>query len=295
MRYTVFTPTYNRKSLLERLYLYLRSEQYPDMEWIIVDDGSTDDTKEFVEAITDNVVFSIRYFFQNNKGKYSAFNKAIEEAKGDYFICIDSDDLYINHAFTTLDKYIPLIKENNAGLCYLSSYINDTGIVIGDSFPERLKEANLIDIQYKYRIHGDKGILHRTEVLKKYRFPIIESEKFITETVLYGQISKDYTYILINEIIELKDYQDNGLSKNYRKLMITNPKGALINYSIIESFNIKGIYLIKTLIGLSSTAFYLKEDYMRIIHESRHKKLLCLLTPIGFVYRLLCMKRFDSN
>lgn len=291
MKYTVFTPTYNRRKLLERLYEYLVSENYSDMEWIVIDDGSNDETRIFMEKIVDGHNFEIKYIFQENAGKYMAFNRAIEEAQGDYFICIDSDDLYIKGAFNKLDKLIYMLRDNHAGICFLAADINNEMKIIGDKFPEKLPEANLIDIVCKYHIYGDKGILHRTKILKNYRFPIIPEEKFMTETVLYAQVSQSYKYLLINEVYELVDYQQNGLSSKYRKLMNINPQGAYVNYSLIDKFELKGIVLIKNTVGLLSTTFSLKKGWMKNLQICRHKMCYVLFTPIAYVYYVLFVRR----
>lgn len=291
MKYSVFTPTYNRRKLLERLYKYLVSENYSDMEWIVIDDGSNDGTSTFMEEIKGEESFEIKYIFQENAGKYMAFNRAIEEARGDYFICMDSDDLYIKDAFVKLDKLVDHLENNQAGICFLSAFINEEMKIIGDKFPDNLSESSLIDIVYKYHIYGDKGILHRTNIIKKYRFPIIPGEKFITETVLYAQISKHYKYLLVNEVYELKDYQDNGLSSKYRRLMNCNPQGAYMNYSLIDKFDIKGTTLIKNTIGLLNVGFSLKMNWMKNLQQCRHKICYLVFTPIGYLYYVLFARR----
>lgn len=290
MKFSIFTPTYNRIKLLEKLYKYLLAENYLDMEWIVIDDGSDDGTNIFMEKIIKNESFQIKYIFQENCGKYMAFNRAIDEAQGEYFICIDSDDLYVRDAFVKLERYADLLKEHQAGLCFLSAHMNSPNEIIGEIFPSDLYESNLIDIVYKHHVYGDKGILHRTNILKKYRFPIIPSEKFVTETVLYAQISKDYTYLLINEVFELKDYQKNGLSNNYRNLMNCNPRGSFINYSMIDKFDIQGKEKIKNTIGLISMTFLLKSSWSQNFSQCNHKVSYLMLTPLGYLY-FLCVLR----
>lgn len=288
MKYTVFTPTYNRVGLLKKLYEYLCSENYYDMEWLVIDDGSNDSTKGYIESVQSESKFAIRYIYQENSGKYMAFNRAIDEAKGEYFVCIDSDDKYTMGAFGELEKLADGLQEDEAGLCFLAADFN--GNIIGSAFPNELQKSNLIDLYYKYKVNGDKGILHKTEILKKYRFPVIQNEKFVTESVLYAQISKHYTYRLVNKVYELVDYQTDGLSSAYQKLLILNPRGALINYQAIDQFSMRTIPLIKNTIRFTSFVFYLEENWGEYLQGSAHKLMFILMTPIGF-----CLSKMYKN
>lgn len=290
MKFTVFTPTYNRKSLLPRLFNYLVGENYSDLEWVIIDDGSNDGTAEYISSIQAESSFSIKYYYQNNSGKYIAFNKAIQLADGEYFVCIDSDDIYIEGAFKKLESYMSKTSDEIAGLCYLAGQLNNNTLLIGTPFPSEIEECNLIDIYGKYGVKGDKGILHRTKILKQYCFPSIPGEKFVTESVLYAQISLKYKYKLINEIIELVEYQKDGLSNTYKMLLINNPAGSLVNYSLIDKFDLRGIFLLKNTVRLLSFIFFLRESWIKYLNESSHKVLFVLCSPAGFaisiIYRL---------
>ena len=189
---TVFTPTYNREVLLENLYNYLCSEEYSDFEWLIIDDGSTDNTEIIVQKwIKDNII-SIRYFKQENSGKHVAYNRAIKEADSLLFICIDSDDIYIPNALKELVGLWSVQSKqfDIAGLMYLSQ--SKQGELIGKSFPADEYLSDIISINYKYKVTGDKGILFELSKLKEYKFPIYEGEKFVTESALFGQFSKKY-------------------------------------------------------------------------------------------------------
>lgn len=281
MKFTVFTPTYNRKKKLENLYQYLKNENYEDMEWLIIDDGSKDGTKEYIDSIIDKVSFQIRYIYQENAGKHNAFNRAIEEAKGLYFVCIDSDDCYVEGSFKKLGDIADTLSEDEAGICYLAS--DFAGNLIGTEFPKNLKNANLIDLQYKYGVTGDKGILHKTSVLKKFRFPLVVGEKFMTETVIYAQISMEYTYRLVNSIYELVEYQPEGLSAKYKSLIIKNPKSSLINYRLIDKFDLKGIMKIRNMIRYLSFIYYLEGNWKAELKQCRHKILFVLLSPVGLM------------
>ena len=179
MKFTVFTPTFNRKELLEKLYKSLQKQTYKDFEWLIVDDGSTDGTKEKVEQFLCEKKLDIKYYFKENGGKQRAYNFATEKANGELFICLDSDDKYVENGLETILKYWKKYEKNIdiAGMGYLSTYPN--GEVIGSSFPEKEMISTQFKIYNKYRVKGDKGLMFRTEIIKKYKFPVFEDEKFI--------------------------------------------------------------------------------------------------------------------
>lgn len=289
MKFTVFTPTFNRCNLIKKLYAYLDSEEYDDLEWLIVDDGSTDDTEQYVQAIINSSRLSIRYYKQKNSGKYIAFNKAIDEAKGEYFVCIDSDDLYIKGAFSKLEKLTSALLPEEGGICYLSMTPN--GEIIGSKFPDNVTNCTLIDLYYRYGVTGDKGILHRTNSLKKYRFPVYPGEKFATETLLYGQIPAKYR--LLNEAIEIKDYQHEGLTERYRELIRKNPHLSLENYRLIDHYSLCPKMAIKNTIRYVSFIYQTDDEWATNFIGCKHKILFVILSPIGYgihLYYLLLNK-----
>lgn len=153
MKFTIFTPTYNREKLLKKLYESLKKQTYKDFEWIIVDDGSTDNTKEVVDKFLNEKILDIKYFYKANGGKQRAYNFGVEKAKGELFICLDSDDEYVENGLEIILKYwekyekleetdsenrIKNLKNNKnceiAGMGYLSIYPD--GKIIGTEFPE---------------------------------------------------------------------------------------------------------------------------------------------------------------
>ena len=187
---TVFTPSYNRKKELKKLYLSLLNQKYNKFEWLIVDDGSIDDTKEYIKEIKSEKKIKIRYVYKNNGGKQSAYNLGLKEAKGDIFLCIDSDDILatnildvVAHDFKSLES-----KTDIAGVMYTQGYISDKNKIIGTSF----KLDSMIDTYYNiYNIHkvtGDKLIVLKTNVAREYYFPIIDGEKFVPEALIFNRI-----------------------------------------------------------------------------------------------------------
>ena len=235
MKFTIFTPTFNRKELLEKLYKSLQKQTFKDFEWLIVDDGSADGTKEKVEEFLSEKKMDIKYYFKENGGKQRAYNFATDKANGELFICLDSDDEYVENGLETILKYWKKYEKNSdiAGMGYLSTYPNRE--VIGSSFPEKEMISTQFDIYNKYRVKGDKGLMFRTEIIKKYKFPVFEDEKFITEAVVYNRICEKYKMVYVNEKIEIKEYQEDGLTAKYNNLLLRNPKGQALYHNEINS------------------------------------------------------------
>ena len=234
MKFTIFTPTFNRKELLGKLYSSLQNQTYRDFEWLIVDDGSTDGTEERVKEFINEKKLDIKYFYTENGGKQRAYNFGVEKAEGELFICLDSDDEYAETGLETILKYWEKYENNNeiAGMGYLSTYPD--GKVIGREFPEKEMISTQFDIYNKHGVKGDKGLMFRTEILKKYPFPVFEGEKFTTEAVVYNRICQKYKMLYVNEKIEIKEYQEDGLTAKYNNLLLRNPKGQALYHNEIN-------------------------------------------------------------
>ena len=281
MKFTIFTPTFNRKELLEKLYKSLQKQTYKDFEWLIVDDGSADGTKEKVEEFLSEKKLDIKYYFKENGGKQRAYNFATDKANGEIFICLDSDDEYVENGLETILKYWKKYEKNNniAGMGYLSMYPD--GEIIGSSFPEKEMISTQFDIYNKYGVKGDKGLMFRTEIIKKYKFPVFDDEKFITEAVVYNRICEKYKMVYVNEKIEIKEYQEDGLTAKYNNLLLRNPKGQALYHNEINFQNLT--FKQKIL----NNAIYYKfcrvagYKFGKIFKESKNKLFLMFALPIG--------------
>lgn len=198
------------------------------------------------------------------------------------FICIDSDDVYERGSLVSLVNYWEKLNNDNyAGVCYLSRFKN--GKIVGTKFPYDEMDSDLISIYYYYNVKGDKGIMFNTRVLKKYRFPVFEDEKFMTEAVLYGKIGLDHKFRLINAVYQIVEYQKNGLSDRYRKLMLENPKGSLLYYSTVFKYRVKGMMKIRALIQLARFTYINKAKWRDSFRECGYDLMFLLLTPIGWI------------
>lgn len=247
MRFTVFTPTYNRAYIIENLYKSLWRQSFTDFEWIVVDDGSTDDTSSLFEKISkENNAFPIKYKKVENGGKHRAINIGLQLAEGELFFIVDSDDYITDDALSVIDsveKSIPSEEKHKfAGVCGLRGYSVDK--IIGTTFEGEYLDITTLDRQ-KLHINGDKSEVYYTDILKKYPFPKFENERFVTECVVWDKISYDgYLLRFFNKITIVCNYLEDGLTAKYDKLLFDNPKGhGLYIYQSAKYKKIQGLIM----------------------------------------------------
>ena len=211
---TIMTPTYNRAYILREAYDSLRKQSSFDFEWIIVDDGSTDETEEIVRVwVEEEKSFPIVYEKQANGGKHRAVNKGVSLAKYDYFLILDSDD-------TLVEKAVEIIHEWIAGIAGLKGFAGIAGlrgkadIAIGGTPQKQYIDATNLE-RKKYGLLGDKAEIYKTEILKQYPFPEFDGENFIRESAVWDRIAKDgFKIRFYSKIIYLCEYIADGLTKN---------------------------------------------------------------------------------
>lgn len=222
---TIFTSTYNRAYILPELYQSLQRQTCRDFEWIIVDDGSTDNTEQIVnEWISENIL-DISYIKVENGGKQRAINIGVQKAKGEYFWIVDSDDCLLDNSVKIAQRWIDTLPKNEK-FAGVAGNISDRSFkIIGSTFDGEYVDATSLE-RSKYNITGDKSEIFATEVLKKFPFPKFEKEKFVPEALVWNRIAKSgYKLRWFNEIIYVTEYLPDGYSKNIDKILITNWKG----------------------------------------------------------------------
>lgn len=223
--FSVFTPTFNRANTIGRAYEHLCKQTLHNFEWIIVDDGSVDNTEEIVRKWINEHKISIVYIKQKNGGKHRAFNRAVQIAKGEIFICLDSDDYYVETALETIACYYEQVKNNKYVVgfsCLVSDFV---GNLIGTELPSDFFICSHYDLYTKYNVKGDKGLIYYTNILQKYPFPEIENEFFVSEALILNRISRHYEICCVNKVLCKVEYREDGLSNQYHRLCIKNPKG----------------------------------------------------------------------
>lgn len=274
MKYlTIFTPTYNRAYLLPRLYNSLLAQKNKNFEWIIIDDESSDDTQNVVNAflLNDNE-FPIIFESQKHGGKHRAINRALEIAQGDFFFIVDSDDYIVENAVELLYKWsteiqsemvcgisgLKMLVTRNERICKSMQWKDKKYIVAGNLERE------------KYGLLGDMAEVYKTDIMRANRFPEFENEYFVTENVCWNAIAaKGYKLLWFNEVIYMCDYLKDGLTQNGANAIqghINNYRGFI--YYILENKTIKNSYNFTfDFLEYEKTARYLKKTYKERVNE----------------------------
>jgi glycosyl transferase cpsO len=238
MLITVFTPTYNRGHLLPRLFSSLRSQSFKDIEWLIVDDGSTDNTHDVVMAFIEENIIPIRYVFKRNGGKHRAINEGVQHAKGELFFIVDSDDMLPENALKRVAEVYGQIKKDRSfgGVVGVDAYPD--GRIVGSGLPAPIIDCNSIDIRSKYHVAGDLSEVFRTDVMREFPFPEIEGEKFCPEVLVWNRIACRYKLRYFNEVIYIAEYQPEGLTSRIVEIRMKSPIASITCYAEMVSLNI---------------------------------------------------------
>lgn len=286
MKISILTPTYNRKKLLKRLYTSLleNSKYEVDIEWLIMDDGSTDNTKEIVKEFIKENKIKIKYYKQENQGKMSAINKLVTEATGDLIIDCDSDDYFTHNAFEIIKEEYNKYKneENIYGLCFLKYDQNNNNM--GNEF-KNIK-TTMFDLYFKEGETGEKAIVFFSNIRKKYKHELEHNERFVTEARMYHKMDEKYKIICINKPVMICEYQEEGYTKNIAKQFKENPYGYYEYFKEILQRDMKGVnfkkrlYVIKHYILFS---YLVKKYNSKIINGVTNKIVYFLLIIPGIL------------
>ena len=233
MLLTIFTPTYNRKDLLKRVYDSLLVQTVKDFEWLIVDDGSTDDTDSVVrEWIMENRI-TIRYFYRENGGKMRAHNVGVRLAKGEIFTCLDSDDYLVETAVEELVHCYNVNKDRQYEEKRVAGVVAHKGEtadkLLGDcEFPDC--ELSTLYGLYLKGFKGETTLLYETRVLRQYPFPEIDGEKYVPEDYVYDKIDVEYALAVLPKIITVCEIVSEGYTDSVKKLKKNNPMAWYLYY-----------------------------------------------------------------
>ena len=285
---TVFTPTYNRKYTIHKCYESLKRQTCKSFKWLIIDDGSTDGTNELVEKwIKENKV-DITYHYQKNQGMHGAHNTAYELIDTELNVCIDSDDYMTDDA---IEKIIDFWNKNKrddlAGLIALDAY--EDGKIIGQGFPEEIKETTLFEINNKYKIPGDKKLVYRTALTKQYPYPLFEGERYVGLAYKYYKLDEKYKLATLNEVLCIVEYLDDGSSRNMLNQYRRNPKGFAF-YRIENMKNSRASWKFKFKESIHYVASSLIAKNKRFLLETPKKGMAIASLPLGVILYGYIMK-----
>ena len=228
MKFTVLTPSYNRGDLLWELFRSLQRQTFHDFEWVIVDDGSTDNTEQVVAQMRNTEhFFPIVYKKTPNGGKHRAWNRGLDLASGEMIFGCDSDDYLTDDALETVDRIEKTIpaeeKDHFAGVCGLRGYKNR--LMVGNTFSGEYMDMTYLE-RIRNNVKGDKTEIFYTSVWKRYKYCEFEGERFLTEATSLLRMAEDGLKIrFFNNIVKITEYLPDGLTSNSRTLFDQNPRG----------------------------------------------------------------------
>ncbi len=220
---TIFTPTYNRGYCIHLVYESLLRQTSKDFLWLIVDDGSVDDTKNIVGSWINDGAIEIAYISQENQGMVAAHNTAHYHIDTEINVCIDSDDFMPDDAVEKIVNYwIANRRPDLMGLVGLDAYKN--GNIIGIRFPDNLYECKFSEIYTKYKVYGDKKYVLRSDLIKQHLpYPSFKGEKFPAPSYLYLFLEQKYDFLICNDIFCIVEYLPDGNSMNKLKQYRNSP------------------------------------------------------------------------
>lgn len=289
---TIITPTYNRGYIINKAYESLTRQNNQNFEWLVIDDGSSDNTKETIHKFIEEGKIKIRYFYKKNGGKHTALNYGIKKAEGDYTLILDSDDYLSDNAVDIIEKYWKKYT-NNKNICALSFLrITPESNKIGKSLTQHETVSNNIDFRYNQNVYGDMAEVYKTKILTKYPFPVFGNERFLSEAIVWNKIALDYDTVYINEGIYICEYLEDGLSKGFLKSVYNNPVGALENANIFMIKKFKLWIRVKNAILYDGYSIIAKRKITTIINNSNNKLLSVIFLPIGLLFALMLKMKF---
>lgn len=227
-RFTVFIPTYNRASVLPSALMSIASQTYRGpFEVVVVDDGSTDGTRDVVDQWAATVTFPVVYFRQDNQGKHVAHNKGVELARGELLVLLDSDDRLLPDALELIDQAwesIPAEARSKyagiEGLC-----LGADGRVLGTAFPRDVLDSDYLEVTRRYGVRGEKRNAIRLDVLRRYPYPVVPSERHIRPSLIWKRMAHAYRFRYINKPLQVVDFRPDGLTRTSSRRRLRNPIG----------------------------------------------------------------------
>lgn len=286
MDLTILTPTYNRANLLTKLYNSLLNQTNNNFTWLIVDDGSIDNTKSVVDKFINENKIKIKYIYKSNGGKHTALNVGINSIDTKLTFIVDSDDWLTKDAVEIIDNYYQKYKQNNkiCGFSFLRMYPDDT--VNGMKFPKNELIESYVECRLNRNITGDKAEVYYTRCLKEFPFLEIEGENFLFEDYVWVQMSSKYKTVHINKPIYIGNYLEDGLTKNIFNRKFNSPRGMIERSKVILKSKSNLINKAKHMILYIVYSDLLNINIQKKLKYINNKILFIVCYPLSIIYKL---------
>ena len=295
---TIVTPTYNRAHTLPRVYESLKNQTFKDFKWIIMDDGSTDNTEEIVKQFQAENIFPIEYFYQKNQHKFLAVLDGIRKVKSKYHMVVDSDDSYPENSLETLYNEVEKIENQDDYIGLMGLSADEEGNIVGNEYPNGGFDGSIFDMRYKYKVRGDKfGIFISKSYLREIEgkdYSQYEGKGYIPQSVIFNEYdAKGLKTRFVNKIVRIyhKDENDSASVSNTRwtgKNVFGLREGHL---SFLNSYGSKLFgypkALLRNLIGYQVYSLKSKSGIVPTISRPKNltiKLLGLFLLPFSFIY-----------
>lgn len=285
---TVLTTTYNRGILLKRLYESLLKQSSSHFEWLIVDDGSSDDTKEIVKDFKKENKLNIKYFYKKNGGKHRALNLGISKANGILIFIVDSDDWLEKNAIEEIENAYKVYKDNNSicGFSFLRKFPN--GEINGKFFGKNYEIASYIDMRINNNdMMADKAEVYYKKCLQEFPFPEYDGEKFLSEDIVWVKLARKYKMVHINKAIYIGDYLTGGLTKKRRINNIKSPIGCMnrANLYLTDDVGVNLKFKSKCAIQYLIYGWFAKKNTNYLLSKSNNKRItILMIIPSRIIY-----------
>lgn len=285
MNITVLTPAYNRKYIINRLYESLKRQTFKNFEWLVVDDGSIDETEELINQYIEENVISIRYVKQKNGGKHRALNTGISMIDNEVTFIVDTDDYLLDTAIEEISSIYEKYKENSTicGYSFLRCYPDLK--INGMRFAKNEYISDYISCRLNEGIQGDKAEAYLTRCLKEFPFLEINGEKFLFEDYVWIQMAEKYKTVHINKPIYVGDYLEDGLTKNISKMKYQNPVGMMERSRVMGSKKCNFINRFKAAIMYIAYGKISGKSCRELYKKSKEKWLVILCTLPGYLFK----------
>lgn len=287
---TVFTPAYNRAHTIGRTYESLCRQTSKDFEWLVVDDGSKDDTRELVEGwIAENRI-PIRYTYKDNGGLHTAYNQAIKLITTELCMCVDSDDWLPEDSVEKILTLWNKKKDDKFGGILGLDFTKD-GKPIGGFLPDHVNQMRFIELGYRYHHYGDVKMVHRTALLKEVApMPTFGNEKYFNPIYLFHKIDIRYPLLVLNDNLCFVEYQEDGMTNNIFKQYIDSPRSFSELRKLVMSRKDAPVSM-----RYRNAIHYVSSQIMignkNWLKESPEKLITLLATPLGgLLYMYIKMK-----
>lgn len=293
---TIFTPSFNRAFCLGDVYHSLLRQTNHSFVWLIIDDGSTDETKAMVDNWVREQKIFIEYHYQQNSGKMAAHNSAARLCNTELFLCLDSDDQLTDNAVEEIISYWDKHRNDRddlLGIIAPKTIVDKEGIVVHNPVIPNGIDYTTGGGLYQRGYRGETAMVFKTDILRKYPFPVQVGEKFISEISAYDAMDEHYVMLTYNHPLMICEYREDGYSNNLLKINVANPKGVVyVNQQRQRILHRFSPTLMREYIAYSRIA---KFSWKKIVSDSRYPICCFLMLPWGYLKMKRLLRIVNNN